>query len=63
LSYLLGLSTKNLERIIYYEVYVIIEPGASGREMKELIDEDEFLELDTKYGFYAATEEERYKEY
>jgi len=59
LSYLLGLSTKNLERIIYYEVYVIIEPGASGREMKELIDEDEFLELDTKYGFYAATEEER----
>ncbi len=59
LSYLLGLSTKNLERIIYYEVYVIIDPGASGRESKELIDEDEFLELETKYGFYAVTEEER----
>lgn len=59
LSYLLGLSTKNLERIIYYEVYVIIDPGASGRESKELIDEDEYLELDTKYGFYAVTEEER----
>jgi DNA-directed RNA polymerase subunit beta' len=59
LSYLLGLSTKNLERIIYYEIYVIIDPGASGRESKELIDEDEFLELETKYGFYAVTEEER----
>ena len=59
LSYLLGLSTKNLERIIYYEIYVIIEPGASGREMRELIDEDEYLELETKYGFNAATEEER----
>ena len=59
LSYLLGLSTKNLERIIYYEIYVIIEPGASGREIRELIDEDEYLELETKYGFYAVTEEER----
>ncbi len=59
LSYLLGLSTKDLERVIYYEVYVIIDPGKSGREKCELIDEDEFLELETKYGFFAATEEER----
>ena len=59
LSYLLGLSTKNLERIIYYEVYCIINPGASGREENELIDEEEFLELETKYGFYAVGEEER----
>ena len=59
LSYLLGLSTKNLERIIYYEIFVIIEPGASGREKMELIDEEEYYELETKYGFYAATEEER----
>ncbi|MFQ6676769.1 MAG: DNA-directed RNA polymerase subunit beta' [Fidelibacterota bacterium] len=59
LSYLLGLSTKNLERVIYYEVYCIINPGASGREVNELIDEDEYYELDTKYGFYAVTEEDR----
>jgi len=59
LSYLLGLSTKNLERIIYYEVYCIINPGASGREKNELIDEEEYFDLESKYGFYSVTEEER----
>ncbi len=59
LSYLLGLSTKELERIIYYEVYCIINPGTSGREVHELIDEEEYLELEAKYGFNAVPDAER----
>lgn len=59
LSYLIGHSTKELERVIYYELYMIIEPGKSGRKQFELIDEETWMELEKDYGFYAATEEER----
>jgi len=59
LAYLTGLKTKELERIIYYETFVVIEPGKSGREAKELLDEDEYFELEREFGFYAVSEEER----
>ena len=39
---ILGMSTKDLERIIYYESYVVIEPGESGLRPKELISEEEY---------------------
>ena len=59
LAYLTGLKTKQLERIIYYETFVVIEPGKSGREVMELLDEDEYFELEREFGFYAVSEEER----
>jgi len=59
LSYLIGHSTKELERVIYYELYMIIEPGKSGRNQFELIDEETWMDLESNYGFYAVTEEER----
>ena len=59
LAYLTGLKTKQLERIIYYETFVVIDPGKSGREMMELLDEDEYFELEREFGFYAVSEEER----
>ncbi len=62
LSYLIGHSTKELERVIYYELYMIIEPGKSGRAQFELIDEETWMELERDYGFYAASEEERDEE-
>ena len=43
LAYLTGLKTKELERIIYYETFVVIEPGKSGRESMELLDEEEYF--------------------
>ena len=58
ISYLLGYTTKQLESITYYEKYVITNPGASGRQYGELIDEDEFLDLDDRWGIDVATEEE-----
>jgi len=42
LSYLTGLSTRDLEKVIYYEIFLLIDPGKSGRAFMELISEEEF---------------------
>ena len=59
LSYLAGKSTKDLERVIYYEMFMVIEPGASGLEQFELIEEEEYLELESQFGYMAVSEEDR----
>ena len=58
ISYLLGYTTKQLEQLVYYEKYVVLHPGNSGRQYGELIDENEFLDLDDEYGYYAASQED-----
>ncbi|MDE6077766.1 MAG: DNA-directed RNA polymerase subunit beta', partial [Muribaculaceae bacterium] len=45
ISYLLGLPSKKLDAVIYYERYVVINPGASGREKLDLLTEEEYLEI------------------
>jgi DNA-directed RNA polymerase subunit beta' len=59
LSYLMGLSTKELERVIYYEMYLVIEPGKSSHNQFELIDEEKWMELERDYGYHAVSDEER----
>ncbi len=59
LSYLAGKSTKELERVIYFEMYMVIEPGKSGLEKFELVDEEDYLEIEREFGHRAVTEEER----
>jgi len=59
ISYLLGYTTKQLEQIVYYEKFVILNPGASGREYGELLEEDDYLSLDAEFGIDAVSEEER----
>ena len=59
LSYLAGKSTKDLERVIYYEMFMVIEPGSSGLEKFELIDEDEYLDIEDQFGFAAVSDEDR----
>ena len=62
LSYILGKSAKQLESVIYYENYLVINPGKSGYKRFELIDEEAFLELDKEFGFDAVSQEEREEE-
>ena len=50
ISYLLGYTTKQLEQLVYYEKFVILQSGASGREMGELITEEEYLEYEYEFG-------------
>ena len=47
MGYLLGLPTKKLDSIIYYERYVVIQPGVLSDEVlvNDLLTEDEYLDL------------------
>ncbi|MDA0986503.1 MAG: DNA-directed RNA polymerase subunit beta' [Bacteroidetes bacterium] len=42
---LLGVSNKDLERIVYYETYVVINPGTTGLKKMDMINEDQFIEI------------------
>ena len=59
ISYLLGYTTKQLEQIVYFEKFVILHPGVSGREYGELLEEEDYLKLDIEFGIDAASEEDR----
>jgi len=45
IGYILGMTTKDLEKIIYYESYVVINPGTTGLQRKDLISEEQFYEI------------------
>ncbi len=50
IGYLLGLPTKKLDQIIYYERYVVIQPGITadnemGLNKMDFLTEDEYLEI------------------
>ena len=45
---LLDITLRNLERVIYYTNYVVIDPGQQDVEEKQLLDEDEYLALRQK---------------
>ncbi len=41
----LGISSKDLEKIIYYETYVVINPGKTNYKRLQLITEEEYLDV------------------
>ena len=46
IGYLLGLPSKKLEAVIYYERYVVINPGvAEGVERLQLLSEEEYFDI------------------
>ncbi|NCS89272.1 MAG: DNA-directed RNA polymerase subunit beta' [Ignavibacteria bacterium CG2_30_36_16] len=42
---IIGLSLKELEKVIYYESYVVISPGPTGLSRLDLISEDQYFEV------------------
>ncbi len=47
---LLGMSTKDLEKIVYYESYVVVQPGAAtDLKEKQLLTEEQYYELLEKF--------------
>jgi DNA-directed RNA polymerase subunit beta' len=50
LSALLDISLRNIEKIIYYEEYVVIDPGTSPLKKNELLAEEKYQEALVKYG-------------
>jgi len=47
---LTDISVKSLERILYFESYVVIEPGLTDLQINQLLTEDEYQEALDKYG-------------
>ena len=43
ISALLGIPSKKLEAVIYYEKYIVINPGETGLHKMDLLSEDEYL--------------------
>ena len=52
---LLDMTLKDLERILYFENYVVIEPGLTDLKLHSLLSEDELLDRQDKFGEDAFT--------
>ena len=50
LGLLLDITARNLERVIYYENYLVIDPGKTPLEERQLLTEQEFLQAQDEYG-------------
>jgi DNA-directed RNA polymerase subunit beta' len=48
LGYLLGMTLRDLEKVIYYANYVVTHPGNQDQEFLDLLDEDEYYDLRVK---------------
>lgn len=46
----LDLSIKDLEKVLYFESYIVIDPGDTPLKEKQLLTEEEFKEAQEKYG-------------
>ena len=45
ISAILGMPTKDIERIVYYESYIVVQPGKTGLQQKDLLTEDQYLDI------------------
>ncbi|MGB5849166.1 MAG: DNA-directed RNA polymerase subunit beta' [Ignavibacteriaceae bacterium] len=42
---IIGLTLKEIEKVIYYESYIVINPGPTGLSVNDLISEDQYFEV------------------
>ena len=47
---LLDLKVADLRSVLYYERYIVIDPGESDKKKMDLLTEDEYLEIRERYG-------------
>ena len=47
---LLDMTLKDLERILYFESYIVIDPGLTPMKERQLLSEDEYLRAQDEYG-------------
>jgi DNA-directed RNA polymerase subunit beta' len=47
---LLDMTLKDLERILYFEYYVVLEPGLTPLQDRQLLSEDEYLKAQEEFG-------------
>src|ERR1041384_4180308 len=47
---ILDMTLKDLERVLYFENYIVIEPGLTPLKERQLLSEDEYLKAQDEYG-------------
>ena len=52
---LLDMTLKDLERILYFEYYVVLEPGTTTLQMNQLLSEDEYMKAQDELGADSFT--------
>ncbi len=45
ISAILGMPTKDVERVVYYESYIVVQPGRTGLQRKDLLTEEQYLDV------------------
>ena len=51
IGHLLDISLRDLERVLYFEAYVVSEPGDTELKFKQLLSEEQFRKAREEYGF------------
>ena len=54
-SLLLDMTVRDLERVIYYESYLVLDPGSTPLEKKQLLTENEYQSAQAEFGEDAFT--------
>ena len=52
---MLDMTLRDLERVLYFENYVVIEPGLTDLQYGQMLTEEEFLDAQDQYGMDAFT--------
>src|SRR3974390_3281266 len=52
---LLDMTLKDLERVLYFEYYVVLEPGLTPLKDRQLLSEEEYLKAQEEYGADSFT--------
>jgi DNA-directed RNA polymerase subunit beta' len=50
IGHLLDMPLRDLERVLYFEAYVVIDPGETGLKERELLSEEQYRQLRREHG-------------
>ena len=50
MGHLLDMTMREMERVLYYEAYVVVDPGPTDMKERELIGEERYRELRAEFG-------------
>jgi DNA-directed RNA polymerase subunit beta' len=55
IALMLDMALKDIERVLYFEQYIVTEPGLTALEEKQLLTEEDYLQKQDEYGEDAFT--------
>ena len=55
ISLMLDMALKDVERVLYFESYIVTEPGLTTLEYKQLLNEEEYFDAQEEFGEDAFT--------